>query len=307
MTMTIRFSPDLLYNFDTLKNFFNGKDAIGQLQEEIPPREPPFEWNESLMAIYSIFARIVSDAFFLFSMWDLGEKWLLKSKWAEIRPDFYFRKIFGQRFLVRSVNLPPLDGAASPPSIEVSPLFDFRVRKLLPTELKLLQFNSGEGGCLGGSEWMMSLYFRTTVLFDDARQHLIALARLFRKGLPIEAQVLQAFDNDDVLSSPHLGFFKQHYFTIANSKPFEEKLTWAAAALYSAPRGVYAINLPGHRVTWFKPKKTISYLHCENIGLVEISDIEHYVQACSVLLSTYNNFYNRDAMKIMFVRNLESV
>jgi len=304
--MTTRFSPSVLQDYDALKKFFSGTEAIDDLKRKAAKSELPFEWDESLMPIYSAFAKALSEVFLTFSLWDLGHKWLLQAKWAQIHPDSYFRKLFGDRFLVRSVNLPPLDKVdeCSQCSMEVASLDDSRVKKLLPANVKQLQFIGEEGGCLGGSEWMLSLYFRTTNLFANTKQHLIALANLFRKGLPLEAQVLQAFDNDGLLESPHLGLSKRLYAQIGNTGSFEQRLEKAAATLLSAPAGAYAVSLPGHRVTWFKVDSTTSYLHCENMGLIEILTVQDYIQACNILLTTYRNALDPNAMTIRSVKKL---
>jgi hypothetical protein len=304
MTSKSQFSPEVLQNFSALKGFFEGKEAIAQLKKKAKSSDSPFEWDESLMSIYSTFAKTLSGVFHTLSMWDLGQKWLLKSKWAAIRPDSYYRNIFGDRFLVRSVNLPPSDSITLPSAVEVSSIQDFRVRRLLPSNVKRLQFNSEEGGCLGGSEWMLALYFRTQGLFSNTKQHLIALAKLFRKGLPVEAQVLQAFANDVVLESPHLGLTKHVDVRIENKGSFQDRLEKAAAALYAAPPGAYAITLPGHRVTWFKATKTTSYMHCENMGLIEILSVKDYIEACDILLTNHTNVFDPNVMIIKSVKRL---
>src|SRR5690349_14362986 len=101
MPITPRISP----------NFFNGKNAIAQLtSNRQTPLEPTIQDHETLVCtVYSTFTKTLSDLFLYFSLDELGNRLLLMAKWAELRPDSYYKSIFGDRFLVRAVNLPPIE------------------------------------------------------------------------------------------------------------------------------------------------------------------------------------------------------
>jgi hypothetical protein len=307
MPTPTKFSPTVLHDFDRLTRFFDGKEALEKMERNEPESsiEPPLEWDNTLMPIYSIFAKTLSAAFYSVSLRDLSQKWLLRSHWAAVQPDSYFKKIYGERFLVRSVNLPPIEqeGECCNTAVKISSLRDPRVKKLFRSKAEWLSFDAMEGGCLGSSEWMLSLYFRTAHSFSSAREHLIALAKLFQKGLPLEAQVLQSFkDLDD---SPLLGLKKEAYLQIANRGSLKEKIKKAACTMYVAPPGAYAIDLPGHRITWFKIDKTTTFFHDENVGLVEMRTIKDYLQESNLLLSTFNgSVLDKNSMTIRSVTSL---
>lgn len=308
MPSQARFLPATLDNFDRFKTFFDGASAIEQVKRngKKNPTERSFEWDQSFMPLYSVFAKTLGQVFHTMSFCDLGQKWFLQSKWAELHPDSYYKQIYGERFLVRAVNLPPIDqqGECCAP-IAVASIKDSAVRTLCKAKEDLLYFDTLEGGCLGGSEWMLSLYFRTQDLFSNAKEHLIAISKLFQGGLPLQAQVLQGLDSGHLKESPHLGLLKKSYAQVENQGTNKEIFEKAVRMMYAAPKGEYAIDLPGHRVTFYKVDKTTSFLHDENAGLIEMNSLKDHMHECDILLSTYRcGAFDKIAFKMQSVKKL---
>lgn len=255
---------------------FNTSRAIEQVtvNQSLPKPGPTIQEDETLMnSVFSVFTKTLSDLCLYFSFEEWGNQLLLMAKWAELRPDSYYKDLFGDRFLVRTVNLPPLDQTDH-----------------LEDGLK--------GGCVGSSELMLSLFFRTRDLFTNSREQLIAIARLFRKGLPKEAQALQTLKNDDAAESPHLGFSKRLFIQISSKDSFNDQLEKVVCAMVVAPLGTYTFHLPGHRMTWFKTSKNISYIHDLNAGLIELRSIKDLIQIGNIMLSTYPNIFSSHALTI---------
>ncbi len=303
MTQVIPFSSDVFASMSSLQRFLEGRDAVREIaicrkkssasllrSERLNGQN--IEWistPELFLKIYAVFVRQTGCLLVLFGMQETGSRLVLYARRITLCDDRYYRDLFGKRFLVRSINLPKPDKAdvfAHPP-IACSSLLDTQVRKLVHPNRRELSFENGNGVCLGSSDWFAYLYFKTRQLFSDPRHHLIAIARLFKEGAPIEAQVLQKFQNLVVKDSPHLGLTSRIVTEISTQGKDVEKITNVALAFVKAAPGFYALTTPHHRMNWIKVDDSTSYLFDPNIGLVESSTADDYIDLAAKLVGTY--------------------
>ncbi|MBS3903116.1 MAG: hypothetical protein KGZ30_01935 [Anaplasmataceae bacterium] len=301
----VTFSKDTLYSPIQLHHFLQGTDSIREVlsrkgtligSNQTEPNSWTVVWltvTQPLTRIYSLFSKAVGSLYLSLG-YSTGHAWMIQSYHLDNRTNAVFNHFaFKENFLIGCRNIPAQNTsdiyAHNPIDVLRLPV---EVQNLIKTSNKTLHFDEySEGNCRGISDWFAYTYFQTKKHFHDHKSHAIAVASLFEKGAPKEAQLLQTafLDNATCLGieqnimKARLIFKKDHKSTQA----YLDKITSATRSLKP---GLYAIGLPRHRINLIKGS-TDSYLHDPNTGLVAMSSLKDTAHLWATLHDRYTMGY----------------
>lgn len=159
---------------------------------------------------------------------------------------------------------------------------------------------SPRGVCRGASIWFTYLCLHTEHLFQDPKKHLIAVAELFRTGVPSQGCLLQAFgySEDSILGLERKPLNKH------SVSWFEMDLSRETAVqkLRSLPPGDYVFAVHSHAFVYKKISEKEGYIWNPNSGLLTLDENDQAQQLFDEILQ--NHYKEGDPLSLILVTKL---
>lgn len=150
-----------------------------------------------------------------------------------------------------------------------------------------IPFDSPLGVCRGATTWFVYLFVSTQHLFKEPKKHLIAIAELFRSGVPSQGCLLQGLIN---VEENILGL-KTQLIKEASSTCFEMDIhekKEMQKKLQKLDPGVYFLKVRRHAFAYIKISENEGYMWNANSGLI---DLEGSIQSGRLLDYILQNHY----------------
>lgn len=169
------------------------------------------------------------------------------------------------------------------PKIQIT---DSRLRKKLFDSAESFICKQNRGICRGMSDWFNYLYLQTQDLFQDPRNHMLILGKVFAKGGPREATMLQDLfiRKGKILNmtfGAYNGLLYPEPIQEIELKEYGEKRelsdkSLAIQQIDSLKPGLYAVRFPLHQCSYIKVSECLSYYFDPNFGILELKGKARY-------------------------------
>lgn len=159
---------------------------------------------------------------------------------------------------------------------------------------------SPKGVCRGASIWFIYLFLQTEHLFQDPKKHLIAVAELFRTGVPSQGCLLQAFaySEDNILG------LERKLLNKNSVSLFEMDISREVAVkkLRNLPSGNYVFGVREHAFAYKKVSEKEGYIWNSNSGLLTLDENNQAEQLFEEILQ--NHYKQGDPLSLIMVTRL---
>lgn len=176
--------------------------------------------------------------------------------------------LFKERFLfpARNVHAMKTEKTFARRPIQRDSITDPDIKRYIPQDSEPISIASPLGVCRGICEWFLYLQKKSISLFPTSEKQLLAIAKLFEKGAPKEAAVIQALPQYSTMQKePFVNFFfsQTNYIT-------EESLPYVHYSIHSLDEGSYFLYLSDHVLAYIKEGPDLGYLYDPNYGLIKL-------------------------------------
>lgn len=180
-----------------------------------------------------------------------------------------------------------------------------RTLNAIETFYSNLQFYHAKGACAGIVYWFNYLYLKTQHLFTDPWDHAHYVAKLFEKGAPREASLLQTlsarFNSDPALRDPYEHLIDMRRVDVQSITLLRNVDLTASLReqIINLQPGVYKLGIPKHACSFIKISDGLFFIMDPNLGLVPCRG-EAGFRNISLILNAYRE--NLATFKIYFLR-----
>lgn len=160
-------------------------------------------------------------------------------------------------------------------------------------KIHYIHFYIRNGLCRGDTSWWLYLFLSTQHLFKNPYHHIIAVSKMFEKGVSRQAALLQQLN----LAESKVLKMSFNYSLNISQQQIEQNSEAAIESLKKLPAGPYGVGLHNHRIAYVKIDDQLGFVRDPNRGVIAL---EGPNQANELLnyIRPYNN--HADASSVYF-------